>query len=142
MKDLGEVKLEVRGKKILAGCMVFQCRKTKKKVKCNYCQKILNGGVYRLKQHLALKTGNVKGCTQVPKEMMLAMRKHLQQGAELKRIESRRKVMIEEGLKPRSHSEEKAFASMDDPDLDPFQREKMKMALRESVCSAKMDEEA
>lgn len=49
--------------------------------------------------------------------------------------------MIEEGLRPRSDSEEEVFATMDDPDLDHFQREQ-KMAFRESVRSARMDEEA
>lgn len=56
----------------------------------------MNEGVYRLKQHLALKTGNVKSCAQVPKEVMLVMQKHLQKSTKLRRVKSRRKVMIEE----------------------------------------------
>lgn len=45
--------------------------------------------------------------------------------------------MIKEGLRPRSNSEEEAFATMDNPNLNPFQREQMKMAFRNNLRSAR-----
>ncbi|KAM2268856.1 hypothetical protein ACFX1S_046919 [Malus domestica] len=33
------------------------------KVKCKLCKKVLSGGIYRMKQHIAHIKGNVAGCT-------------------------------------------------------------------------------
>ncbi|XVE77492.1 hypothetical protein DITRI_Ditri13aG0067000 [Diplodiscus trichospermus] len=49
----------------------------KKKVKCNYCGKIVSGGIFRLKQHLARLSGEVTHCEKVPEEVCLNMRKNL-----------------------------------------------------------------
>ena len=43
----------------------------KKKVKCNYCGKIVSGGIYRLKQHLARVSGEVTYCDKAPDEVYL-----------------------------------------------------------------------
>ncbi|XP_027356694.1 uncharacterized protein LOC113866016 [Abrus precatorius] len=44
------------------------------KIQCKFCQKVFNGGVYRLKHHLAKTNQNVEACKFVPddvnKEMM------------------------------------------------------------------------
>lgn len=50
----------------------------KKKVKCNYCGKIVSGGIFRLKQHLARISGEVTHCEKVPDEVCLNMRKNLE----------------------------------------------------------------
>ena len=50
----------------------------KKKVKCNYCGKIVSGGIFRLKQHLARLSGEVTHCEKVPEEVCLNMRKNLE----------------------------------------------------------------
>ncbi|KAJ0054584.1 hypothetical protein Pint_00777 [Pistacia integerrima] len=50
----------------------------KKKVKCNYCGKIVSGGIFRLKQHLARISGEVTHCERVPDEVCLNMRKNLE----------------------------------------------------------------
>ncbi|XP_031280774.1 uncharacterized protein LOC116139240 isoform X1 [Pistacia vera] len=50
----------------------------KKKVKCNYCGKIVSGGIFRLKQHLARISGEVTHCERVPDEVCLSMRKNLE----------------------------------------------------------------
>lgn len=47
----------------------------KKKVKCNYCGKIVSGGIFRLKQHLARMSGEVTHCVKVPEEVCFNMRK-------------------------------------------------------------------
>lgn len=50
----------------------------KKKVKCNYCGKIVSGGIYRLKQHLARVSGEVTYCDKAPEEVYLRMRENLE----------------------------------------------------------------
>lgn len=49
----------------------------KKKVKCNYCGKIVSGGIYRLKQHLARVSGEVTYCEKAPEEVYLRMKENL-----------------------------------------------------------------
>lgn len=50
----------------------------KKKVRCNYCGKVVSGGIYRLKQHLARLSGEVTYCDKAPEEVFLKMRENLE----------------------------------------------------------------
>lgn len=50
----------------------------KKKVKCNYCGKIVSGGIYRLKQHLARVSGEVTYCEKAPEDVYMKMRENLE----------------------------------------------------------------
>ncbi|XP_052204967.1 uncharacterized protein LOC127809864 isoform X1 [Diospyros lotus] len=50
----------------------------KKKVRCNYCGKIVSGGIYRLKQHLARVSGEVTYCDKAPEDVCLKMRENLE----------------------------------------------------------------
>ncbi|KAK7304043.1 hypothetical protein RJT34_15047 [Clitoria ternatea] len=50
----------------------------KKKVRCNYCGKIVRGGIYRLKQHLARVSGEVTYCEKAPEEVYLKMKENLE----------------------------------------------------------------
>lgn len=50
----------------------------KKKVKCNYCGKVVSGGIYRLKQHLARVSGEVTYCDKAPEEVYLRMKENLE----------------------------------------------------------------
>lgn len=50
----------------------------KKKVKCNYCGKIVSGGIYRLKQHLARVSGEVTYCNKAPEEVYFRMKENLE----------------------------------------------------------------
>jgi len=50
----------------------------KKKVRCNYCGKIVSGGIYRLKQHLARVSGEVTYCEKAPDEVYLKMKENLE----------------------------------------------------------------
>ncbi|XP_010524605.1 PREDICTED: uncharacterized protein LOC104802620 [Tarenaya hassleriana] len=63
----------------------------KKKVKCNYCGKIVSGGIYRLKQHLARVSGEVTYCEKSPEEVCLRMKENLE------RCRSSRKLRLSEG---------------------------------------------
>ncbi|WOL15318.1 hypothetical protein Cni_G24099 [Canna indica] len=46
-------------------------------VKCNYCHRVMIGGITRFKKHLASKKGEIKGCEAVPKEVREIMAHHL-----------------------------------------------------------------
>ncbi|KAL4590314.1 hypothetical protein LXL04_003242 [Taraxacum kok-saghyz] len=46
----------------------------KKKVRCNYCGKVVSGGIYRLKQHLARVSGEVTYCEKAPEEVCIKMK--------------------------------------------------------------------
>nr|GMC88551.1 Alanine--tRNA ligase [Ipomoea batatas] len=50
----------------------------KKKVRCNYCGKVVSGGIYRLKQHLARLSGEVTYCDKAPEEVRFKMRENLE----------------------------------------------------------------
>ena len=43
--------------------------KNSRKVQCKYCQKIINGGIFRFKQHLACARKDVEPCQQVPENV-------------------------------------------------------------------------
>ncbi|CAA7398559.1 unnamed protein product [Spirodela intermedia] len=49
----------------------------KKKVKCNYCEKIVSGGINRFKQHLARIPGEVASCKMAPDEVYLRMKENM-----------------------------------------------------------------
>lgn len=62
----------------------------KKKVKCNYCGKVVSGGIYRLKQHLARVSGEVTYCDKAPEEVYLRMKEKLEEcHSSRKRIRSK-----------------------------------------------------
>ena len=48
-----------------------------RKIKCNYCAKVVIGGVYRLKHHLAGTKSNVGVCKSVPDEVKVKNLKDL-----------------------------------------------------------------
>ncbi|KAL0912058.1 hypothetical protein M5K25_018001 [Dendrobium thyrsiflorum] len=59
-------------------------------VQCNYCHRIMIGGITRFKKHLASKKGEIKGCDAVPRDVRDMIRKQLtilkpKKGAEKKR---------------------------------------------------------
>nr|XP_007147219.1 hypothetical protein PHAVU_006G105700g [Phaseolus vulgaris]ESW19213.1 hypothetical protein PHAVU_006G105700g [Phaseolus vulgaris] len=46
---------------------------TTRKLKCKYCEKVLTGGVYRLKHHLAGTSKDVGACVSVPEDVKKSM---------------------------------------------------------------------
>ncbi|XWS76719.1 hypothetical protein CRYUN_Cryun01aG0201900 [Craigia yunnanensis] len=49
----------------------------KKRVKCNYCEKIISGGINRFKQHLARIPGEVAYCEKAPEEIYLKIKENM-----------------------------------------------------------------
>ncbi|KAI9125732.1 hypothetical protein K1719_003150 [Acacia pycnantha] len=75
----------------------------KKKVRCNYCGKIVSGGIYRLKQHLARVSGEVTYCEKAPEEVYLKMKENLEGCRSNKK---RKQVEAQTYLKFHSNDEE------------------------------------
>ncbi|KAG6498834.1 hypothetical protein ZIOFF_038583 [Zingiber officinale] len=50
----------------------------RKKVMCNYCGKVVSGGIYRLKQHLARISGEVTYCKKAPEDVFIKMKENLE----------------------------------------------------------------
>lgn len=46
-------------------------------VQCNYCHRVIIGGITRFKKHLASKRGEVKGCEAAPKEVKEMIKAHV-----------------------------------------------------------------
>ncbi|CAN1294599.1 hypothetical protein LINPERPRIM_LOCUS22526 [Linum perenne] len=57
----------------------------KDKVKCNFCDKVNNNGVYRLKQHIYGYGNLVKTCDKAPPEAVQACRKKFEETAKKKK---------------------------------------------------------
>jgi hypothetical protein len=49
----------------------------KKRVKCNYCERIISGGINRFKQHLARIPGEVAYCDKAPEEVYLRIKENM-----------------------------------------------------------------
>ena len=51
----------------------YEVEKDGRKIKCKYCEKVVTGGVYRLKHHLACTKKDVGACPSVPDEVKKLM---------------------------------------------------------------------
>ena len=105
---------------------------SKTKIKCNYCGKIVNGGITRLKQHLAHVSGQVINCPKVPPNVRAEMQGLLKASAQKKVVQERRRTDEFEACR-----EEVFGGSDDDDDEDP----ELTRARRESVRSLQEEEE-
>ncbi|KAF5180585.1 hAT transposon superfamily [Thalictrum thalictroides] len=65
----------------------------KRKVKCNYCGKVVSGGIFRFKQHLARISGQVTHCNNAPEEVYLRMKENLKGCQSTKKHRHSRDVM-------------------------------------------------
>ena len=45
--------------------------------KCKYCGKVIHGGITRLKQYIAHKSGQVEGCPRIPIEVSRSVRQYM-----------------------------------------------------------------
>ncbi|XP_027083623.1 uncharacterized protein [Coffea arabica] len=53
----------------------------RKVAKCNYCAKIVHGGITRMKQHIGHVAGQVEACQAAPRDIRELLKKHLIQGS-------------------------------------------------------------
>ncbi|KAL0367740.1 UNVERIFIED_CONTAM: hypothetical protein Sradi_3664100 [Sesamum radiatum] len=119
--------------------------------KCNYCGKLVHGGITRLKQHIAHVSENVEACSRVPPEIRKMVRKLLDDGIKEKAASLRRKEALinavrEESLycdKPNIHIH---VSDDDDDDIDEhgmsaLGRKQLKQAMAESRYMGHVEEE-
>ncbi|XP_058774187.1 uncharacterized protein LOC131648448 [Vicia villosa] len=64
-----------------------------RKIKCNYCSKVVIGGVYRLKHHLAGTQLNVEACKSVPDDVRVQMWEILKSSQRKKAVEDEDEVV-------------------------------------------------
>ncbi|KAK7396501.1 hypothetical protein VNO78_17552 [Psophocarpus tetragonolobus] len=62
-----------------------------KKVKCNYCSKIVSGGISRFKHHLAGTREDCEPCASVPDEVKVVMMKVI---AEIKETSKKKRRLV------------------------------------------------
>ncbi|KAI3904083.1 hypothetical protein MKW92_027377 [Papaver armeniacum] len=86
-------------------------------VQCNYCNRIMIGGVTRFKKHLASRRGEIRGCEAVPNEVRELIEKHLVAWETRKTTEKKRKKVHEEASNDRAY-DDKDTDSDDESDRD------------------------
>ena len=100
---------------------------------CKFCNRTIKGGITRFKQHLAHQAGEVRGCSNVSKEVMQEMKKHLQEMKASKLDKQKRKAELEAHIRGDDpyYDEAADFVDLgdDDDDSDP----EMTRARHESI---------
>ncbi|MQL69465.1 hypothetical protein Taro_001765 [Colocasia esculenta] len=70
----------------------------RRKVQCKYCNRVLSGGIFRLKQHLAGIKGEVAPCSRVSAEVRIQFCQYMNEKETSKANISRRRQEIREEL--------------------------------------------
>ncbi|MQL90352.1 hypothetical protein Taro_022950 [Colocasia esculenta] len=70
----------------------------RRKVQCKYCNRVLSGGIFRLKQHLAGIKGEVAPCSRVSAEVRMQFCQYMKEKETSKANTSRRQQQIREDL--------------------------------------------
>ena len=74
-----------RSSEYIGWCFCTTIDGNKKQIQCKFCSKVIKGGITRLKQHLARKTGDVAPCPDVSANVKRDMMKLLQDYKEKKK---------------------------------------------------------
>lgn len=90
---------------------------SKRKIKCKFCGKVINGGITRLKQHLAHKKGDVAPCACVSVEVKKDMMEILTNYKDNKRDKQRMEREVEEDIINSMRRAGEESDEDDDPDL-------------------------
>ncbi|CAO2830866.1 unnamed protein product [Amaranthus hypochondriacus] len=86
-----------------------------KVLKCNFCDKVIRGGITRLKEHLAHKRGNVAPCTNVSAPVQRDMTSVLKEYKDKKKDKITRTCELENEL---IRANNRGFKDDDDDDDD------------------------
>ena len=117
----------------------------KRKVVCNYCQKIISGGITRFKEHIACIPGNVEACPCAPEQVTSMMRELLTKGLKQRALEKMKKEKLRADL--RGEDFYNINASGDDEQeediegMNYLERSHLKKAIKESRQMAHLAEE-
>ncbi|XP_073138632.1 uncharacterized protein [Henckelia pumila] len=121
----------------------------RKTIQCKFCGKVVTGGITRLKQHIAHIAGNVESCTKAPKEILLMLRKHLQDSKTQRNIiQKKREIAINaiqqsiHGLDSGSDSEDNdTFDDTNEDALEDMENRALRKAMKESRKTRAFEEE-
>ncbi|MFQ6630908.1 hypothetical protein Gotur_009733, partial [Gossypium turneri] len=95
-------------------------------VKCKFCERVIKGGITRLKDHLAIKKGNVAPCPSASTEVRKNIAQQLNEYHNEKIVKQRRKEELEGRIRLGDHGD------YGDSDADD---EEFTIARRESIRS-------
>ncbi|KAK4408106.1 hypothetical protein Sango_0391600 [Sesamum angolense] len=123
----------------------------RKKCKCNYCGKVVHGGITRLKQHIAHVSGNVEECSRVPSEIRKMVRKLLDEEIKEKAATLRRKEALINAVKEdrlygdipniNVDSSDEDNDVIDEYGMSSLERKQMKQAMAESRYTGYVEDE-
>ncbi|RWR91010.1 hypothetical protein CKAN_02014600 [Cinnamomum micranthum f. kanehirae] len=108
----------------------------KSRIKCNYCGKVVTGGITKLKEHLAHKSGNMAKCTKVTLELKKEMQAFLKAGKQKKIVTEKRREAEYEACREEVYGPREVLDSDDDDGESDVVR-----ARRESMRSYNEEEE-
>ncbi|KAL0370476.1 UNVERIFIED_CONTAM: hypothetical protein Sangu_0365700 [Sesamum angustifolium] len=123
----------------------------RKKCKCNYCGKVVHGGITHLKQHIAHVSGNVEACSRVPSEIRKMVRKLLYEGIKEKAATLRIKEALINVVKEdrlygdipniNVDSSDEDNDGIDEYGMSSLERKQMKQAMAESRYTGYVEDE-
>lgn len=119
----------------------------KKTVQCHYCGQVIHGGITRLKQHIAHISGQVGACPRAHPDLILTLRKHLNDGKSKRAKVKKRKAAFVDAFHSNSmygcvHAidDEDDESDSGEDDLSQLERMQLKLAMEESGCMALIEE--
>ena len=110
---------------------------SRKIVRCNYCGKVVHGGITRMKQHLAHVSGQVEACPKASREVRKFMQSHLKQGKSERAATKKKKSEMEYYLRENSmydnsDEDDDDVHEISEEDVLKHENKQLKRALRES----------
>ncbi|XP_027171779.1 uncharacterized protein LOC113771396 [Coffea eugenioides] len=122
----------------------------RKIVRCNYCGKIMHGGITRLKEHVGHVIGQVEPCPRASSEVRDLMKMHLKIGKIQRATIKQKKEEILNSFQQESmhgnfnmvgDEEDEAFFEIDEESRMALEKKQMKQAIRESQYLQFLDEQ-
>ncbi|XP_071913925.1 uncharacterized protein [Coffea arabica] len=122
----------------------------RKIVRCNYCGKIMHGGITRLKEHVGHVIGQVKPCPRASSEVRDLMKMHLKIGKIQRATIKQKKEEILNSFQQESmhgnfnmvgDEEDEVFFEIDEESRMALEKKQMKQAIRESQYLQFLDEQ-
>ncbi|KAH7855259.1 hypothetical protein Vadar_022975 [Vaccinium darrowii] len=106
-------------------------KNNRSRVKCKLCDKVMSGGITRLKEHLAHKKGQIASCDRVTSEVRVLMMQHLQESNAKQFDKRKRKEELKGQIRATQCDEEDEYDAfnMHSDDSDP----EMSMTRQESL---------
>ncbi|XP_027174366.1 uncharacterized protein LOC113773978 [Coffea eugenioides] len=122
----------------------------RKIVRCNYCGKIMHGGITRLKEHVGHVIGQVEPCPRASSEVRDLMKMHLKIGKIQRATIKQKKEEILNSFQQESmhgnfnmvgDEEDEVFFEIDEESRMALEKKQMKQAIRESQYLQFLDEQ-